>query len=101
MIDLSPLQLVILILATWRLAYMLLYDDGLFGVFIAVRKFGVVIGLTELFACIYCMSVWVSAVHLAIVLLVPVNLVPIAWLYLHWLAISGGASLAHRATSHE
>lgn len=101
MIDLSPLQLVILILATWRLAYILLYDDGLFGVFITVRKFGSAIGLTELFACIYCMSVWVSAVHLAIVLLAPYDMMLAVWLYLHWLAISGGASLAHRATSHE
>lgn len=102
MIDLSPLQLAILILATWRLAYMLLYDDGLFGVFIAVRKFGVAIGLTELFACIYCMSVWVSAFHLALVTL---SLLPpilsLVWLYLYWLAISGGASLVHRATAHD
>lgn len=101
MIDLSPLQLAILILATWRLAYMLLYDDGLFGVFIAVRKFGVAIGLTELFACIYCMSVWVSAVHLAIVLIAPHDVMFAVWLYLYWLAISGGASLVHRVTAHD
>lgn len=101
MIDLSPLQLVILILATWRLAYMLLYDDGLFGVFITIRKVGVRVGLTELFGCIYCMSVWVSAVHLAIVLLAPSNLLPVVWFYLHWLALSGGASLIHRATAHD
>jgi hypothetical protein len=101
MIDLSPFQLAILILATWQLAYMLLYKDGLFGVFIAVRKAGARVGLTELFACIYCMSVWVSAVHLALVLLAPPDLLPVVWLYLHWLAISGGVSLAHRATAHD
>ena len=102
MIDLSPLELAILILATWRLAYMLLYDDGPFDVFIAIRKAGAWIGFSEVFGCIYCMSVWIAAFHLALVMLaLPPDIVGIVWLYLYWTAISGGASLAHRATSHE
>lgn len=101
-IDPSPLQLVILVLATWRLSYMLLHDDGPFDVFDRLRRWANQTRFDGLFACIYCMSVWVSAFHLALIML---SLHPlwlsIAWLYLHWLAISGGVSLAHRATSHD
>jgi hypothetical protein len=100
-IDLSLLQLIILIPATWRLSYMLVSEDGLFDMFDHLRRVANRTPLDGLFACIYCMSVWVSAVHLALVLLTPPDLLPVVWLYLYWLAISGGVSLAHRATTHD
>lgn len=62
--QLSLEALFVIGLSTYRLAYMLVKEDGLFDVFDHLRRIGNRIGLGELFACIYCMSVWVSALLL-------------------------------------
>jgi hypothetical protein len=99
---LNPETLLLLVLATWRLSYMLVHEDGLFDIFDRLRRYANTTHFDGLFACIYCMSVWVSAFHLALLwLALPPPFSTIIWLYLHWLAISGGVSLAHRATAHE
>ena len=60
------LELVLLGLATWRVSYLLLEDDGPFLVFARLRRAvgadrpGEVTGLAFVFTCIYCMSVWVA-----------------------------------------
>lgn len=54
-------------LAGWRLAWLLLYNEGPFGVFERVRtrvgvgKPGEVGGLALLFSCHVCMTVWTAS----------------------------------------
>ena len=54
----TALDLVILALATWRVAYMVAKERGPFSVFDRLRTALPLGGLT---ACLYCVSVWVSA----------------------------------------
>ena len=99
-------DLVILALASWRLAYMLVNEDGPGAVFSRLRyRAGVrsvvtrdnagqpvaskvaLNGLAEGLMCVWCVSVWAAAL-----LLVPWP--PLEWL--RWLlAVSAGAVLAH------
>lgn len=60
------LTLALTALAVWRISYMLVNEDGPFDCFFNFRnwvqtKDGMFFGFLEsLFACIYCMSVWVG-----------------------------------------
>lgn len=57
--NLSPLDLLILALATWRLSYMVTSESGWYRIFEIIRtRIG---GATT---CIYCFSVWASMVLL-------------------------------------
>lgn len=62
------LEFLILGLATWRISYFLLEDDGPFRLsarlrhYVGADKSGEVTGLAFVFTCIYCMSVWVATV---------------------------------------
>lgn len=64
----SPLLLFIYALATWRLAVMLVDEDGPFDVFDHVRRIANRIGLGQLFSCIWCMSVWAGFLFAALML---------------------------------
>lgn len=57
----AVIDLIALVLAVWRLSYMLIYEDGLFNILDLIRRGANRIGLGDLFACIYCLSVWVGA----------------------------------------
>lgn len=57
----NALDITALVLAVWRLSYMLIEEDGLFNIFDLIRRGSNRIGVGDLFACIYCMSVWVGA----------------------------------------
>lgn len=85
---LSPLDLLALILATWRLSYLLAKESGPRNILTTLR------GRFHLPACIYCLSVWAGA-GLYLLLLTPAY--PVVWM----LAASGGAMLAHRYTGGE
>lgn len=50
-------------LATWRIAHILVYEDGPFDVFDKTRQaMGVSQALYKLINCLKCVSVWVGAV---------------------------------------
>jgi hypothetical protein len=56
-VNLSPFDLLVLCLATWRLAYMVTRESGPFDVFTTLRERLPLGGLTS---CIYCASVWAA-----------------------------------------
>ena len=92
----SLLFLILSILATYRIAEFIVYDDAPFGLMDRVRlylgrkagassKYGVWWSLAELIHCPYCMGLWIS-------LVVAIIFFPDYFL-LYWLAIAGGQSL--------
>lgn len=82
----SLLDLLILAIAAWRLAYLLTHEDAPFGVMRRIRErdaFG------RLFSCIRCVSIWTAALVVTVYTLIqPVTFVE--WLILVP-AVSGGA----------
>lgn len=81
----AGLDLLVAILATWRVAHLLAREDGPFGLVAGLRH-----GTGRLLDCPYCLSVWIAAplaAFLADALLEGVLL---------WLAISGGAVLLEK-----
>jgi hypothetical protein len=87
-LNLDWIDLVVLGLATWRLSYMLVNEQGPFKVFNFVRYW---FNFGGLLACIYCTSVWVALVLGAIHVFVTT--------YLSWLlAVSGLAMMLRSYT---
>lgn len=98
------LRLIELSLACWRLSSLLVREDGPFDVFgklrytVGVRynERNIPYGtnfLSDLLTCIWCASIWVSGVVIAI------NMIkPIKWIN-RWLAISSVAILADETLS--
>lgn len=84
----TALDLLILALATWRVAYMITREHGPFRVFERLRAAYPLGGLTT---CLYCLSVWVSA---AFFLLYQAGILWPAQLC----AISGAAIMLYRYT---
>ena len=84
----TPLELLILSIATWRLARLLAAEAGPGQILTKLRER---FPLGGVFDCVYCVSIWMAiAVYLA-------------WLYLppeivYVTALSGGAMLLHRYT---
>lgn len=78
---LSPLEVLVLILATWRTAHLLVHEDAPFRLMARVRQRTTLGGLLT---CIKCASVWMAALMLALWF---TPLVPLVWIA----AISGGA----------
>ena len=78
-------ELIIMALATWRLASMFVSEDGPFDIFRRIRSlFGVTHhddgtiaripdkSLSKLFTCIWCMSVWIAAVVYLVWVVAPI-----------------------------
>lgn len=84
----TPIDLLILALATWRLAYLISKEDAPFKLMARFRTRFPLGGGT---ACIYCTSVW-AGIGLYLLLLTP------AYFIVYMLAASGGAMLLHRYT---
>lgn len=69
------LEVVVASLATWRLASLVLFENGPFQMFDRLRRAvgvyneGEVTGLAELFSCIWCLSVWAGIAITFIVVL--------------------------------
>lgn len=96
--SLTPLDLIVLLLATYRLANMLVTEDGPKSFVARIRQiagvgkrpeplFGGVLG------CVLCCSVWVGVALFTLWMLFPLSH------YLIWaLAVSGGACLAFLGT---
>lgn len=86
----TALDLLILSLATWRLAYLVAREDAPFAF---MRKLRERYPLGGLLSCVNCVSVWV-AIALYIVWLTP------AYLIVYPLALSGLALMLHRYTGY-
>lgn len=54
----NPLDLAVLSIASWRLAYMATRENGPWRVFARLRTLTTIGGLLE---CVYCASVWTAA----------------------------------------
>lgn len=83
-------ELIVGILATWRLSALLFYDTGPFGVFQHLRELAegrAFIG--DLLGCFWCVSVWVGLACAAAILCG-------YWWVLLPFALSGGAVLLSR-----
>lgn len=95
------LELLIMILATWRLASMFVSEDGPFDVFRRIRS---IIGVThhddgtiaqipdrtlsKLFTCMWCMSIWMAGVVYGFWIVCPI----VVWI----LGLSTGAIIVER-----
>lgn len=87
----TPLNLLILGLATWRLAYMLTgKEKGPYQILERLRKQTFFV---HVLACIKCTSVWVAPI-LWVLLFTPL------WVLVWWLAIGGLALMLHRYTGY-
>jgi hypothetical protein len=90
---LSPVTLIVAVLALWRVTHLFWGEDGPADVFVRLRRSvgsGFWGGLLD---CFYCLSFWFA--------------VPLAWMLgdtwperiLMWFGLSGGAVLLERATT--
>lgn len=86
----QPTDLLILSLATWRLAYLITKEAAPFSMMQRIRERATLGGLLT---CIYCTSVWVAVLF---VLIVRPVIDPMLIIYLF--AVSGGAMILHRYT---
>ncbi len=86
-------ELIIGVLAVWRLTHLFQAEDGPWGLFLRLRRLAGSGFWGELLDCFYCLSLWFS---------LPVALL-LAWTwhetFLIWLALSGGAILLERVTA--
>ena len=83
-------RLVLGLLATWRVAHLLAYEDGPWDVLVRMR---VALGdgaLGRLVDCFHCVSLWVAAPFALVV-----GRGPLEWV-LVWLGLSGAACLLER-----
>lgn len=83
----DPLVLLLLVLATWRISYMLTLESGPLGVFERLRK----LPHGGLLTCIFCLSVWMAALMVGVFQVVPV--------VVYALAISAGALIVDKVVS--
>lgn len=84
----TSFELILLALFAWRVAYMLVKEEGPFQVFARLRALTTLGGLLT---CIYCTSVWSALLGY---LLISTPLAPVVYV----LAVSGLALMAHRYT---
>lgn len=92
MFNLSPIALLIITLAVWRITHLLSQEDGPFDLVIKFRKLFGQGFFGNLLDCFYCLSIWIS---------LPFGL----WQgndwkekLLYWLAFSGASCLLEKAT---
>jgi hypothetical protein len=81
-------ELIILSLATWRLSYLIVYEDAPFHALEKLREWNDLGGLLR---CIYCVSIWV-AVGLCWLTdnLTLVNVLAVSGLAVMWWRYTGG-----------
>jgi hypothetical protein len=87
----TPLDLLILSLFTWRGAYLLVKEDAPFRLMARIRAVTTLGGMLN---CIYCASIWVALIGF---ILMSTPLVPVVYVG----AISGGAMMMWRYTGGE
>ena len=84
------LRVIIAVLATWRVAHLVAHEDGPGDIVARFRRGVTHQGLSRMFDCVYCSSLWIAAPAA-----LWITTVPLDWL-LTAIAISGGASLIER-----
>ncbi len=87
----TPLDFLLILLATWRVTYMVVYEAGPFNVFMRLRERTTLGGLLS---CAYCASVWAGAGMLALYMTT-------LWPVVVALAASGGAIMLASYTGAE
>jgi hypothetical protein len=87
----SPVWLVIVAFAVWRLTAMLYYEEGPFGCFRILRGLAGRAGLVRLVTCFHCLAVWVSVAGVLALYGMHLWAVPLI------LAVAGFASITERA----
>jgi hypothetical protein len=92
-LSLSFVELLVAVLAVWRVTHLFWGEDGPFDLFVRLRRLaGESVG-GRLLDCFYCLSLWVA---------VPMALwLETGWLEraVVWLGIAGGAVLLQRVTT--
>ena len=89
----SPVSLVIAVLAVWRVTHLFWGEDGPWDIFVRLRRLAGDGLFGSLLDCFYCLSLWIAA--------------PLGWLLAHtwlerillWLALSAGAILLERISA--
>lgn len=81
------LDFLLLSIATWRLSYMIVKEDGPYNI---LTRFRARFSLGGLTTCIYCLSVWIAA----LLYVVFIYAAPIVYV----LAVSGGALMLRSYT---
>jgi hypothetical protein len=84
------LRLLLVVLATWRLAHLLVAEDGPADIIVRLRAWLGDSAAGRAMDCFYCLSLWIAA---PMALLVSQD--PGTWL-LCWWGVAGGAGLLHR-----
>lgn len=85
----EPVWLLLTVLAVWRLAALVAYEEGPFGLFVFVRRALVRLGAGRLAGCFYCLSVWMS---LLVLLVFPLDrATPLVWL-----GVAGAVAIIER-----
>jgi hypothetical protein len=90
-------EFLLLALASWRLASMLIYETGPFAVFDRLRAAANRLGAGGVFACIWCMSVWVAGAAVLLYHIAPTMLTITAI----WLALSAAIVFIDNGIEHD
>ncbi len=83
----SGLDAIVLMLAVWRVSYLIVHEDAPFKIMARIRA---ITTLGGLLSCIYCTSIWVALFALILWGYAPV--------VIYVFALSGGALMMHRYT---
>lgn len=90
MLDVTLVQLITAALATWRICYLLMHEDGPLDISMHIRTmFMKSVWAAQFINCIYCVSVWVGGC-VAVLTLTP------AWIVLLPFAFSAVAIVVNR-----
>jgi len=95
LISVSPISLVIAVLAVWRVTHLFWGEDGPWDLLVRLRRLAGNTVAGRALDCFYCLSLWIAA--------------PMAWLMGHgwqervllWLAFSAGAILLERISAEQ
>ena len=95
LITVSPMSLVIAILAVWRVTHLFWGEDGPWDLIVRLRRLAGNSVVGNALDCFYCLSLWIAA--------------PMAWLMGHrwqervllWLAFSAGAIFLERISAEQ
>ena len=85
-----PLQFVVAVLATWRVAHLVAREDGPFDVIVRLRTRAGDSIVGRLMDCPHCLGLWVAMPFAWWLAATP------DWWVPAWLGVAGGASLAER-----
>ncbi|MFO0875115.1 MAG: DUF1360 domain-containing protein [Phycisphaerales bacterium] len=95
MLDMPWMILVLAVLATWRVAHLVAFEDGPWDVIVRLRRRAGTGMLGRLMDCPYCIGVWAAAAFA-----LPLSGSFAGWL-LAWWGVAGGAAIIERVTARD